>query len=211
MMFQDLFLLIMIFDFQELCSHHGVILKSYKIYDCLGILSLVQYVSKEIILESSETFMPVAPISSLFKCLNMFVLFQGSVKYIEWKAAEVNVDSDTQDQEWAVVSTGRSSRHRSNSGRHFPLFYLLDLNSVKKSGTNNIHTFSFPLSECARAEPLRLNTVNLKSFRVSRHRHGPHLTFASREESRSIVTFIFHHGNADYFVKCLLGHLKAYR
>lgn len=131
----------------ELVSHHGVILKSHKSYDCAGTLSLMQY---------------------------------GRNKYIEWKAAEVNVDSDTQDHEWAVVSTGRSSRHRSNS-------------------------------ECARAEPLRLNTVNLKSFRVSRHRYGQHLTFAQRGESRSLITFIFHQGNADVFVKSLLGQLKAYR
>ncbi|XP_034243519.1 TBC1 domain family member 15 [Thrips palmi] len=131
----------------ELCSHHNVILKSYKNYDNFGVLSLVQY---------------------------------GPVKYIEWKAAEVNVDSDTQDQEWAVVSTGRSSRHRSNS-------------------------------ECIRAEPLRLNTVNLKSFKVSRHRHGQHLTFAKRDESRSFITFIFYQANADIFVKSLMGHLKIYR
>ncbi|KAJ1526930.1 hypothetical protein ONE63_008478 [Megalurothrips usitatus] len=116
-----------------------------------------------------------------YDCSGTLSLVQyGNIKYIEWKSAEVNVDSDTQDQEWAVVSTGRSSRHRSSS-------------------------------ECARAEPLRMNTVNLRSFKVSRHRHGQHLTFAKREESRSLTTFIFLHGNADSFVKALLGHLKAYR
>ena len=104
----------------------------------------------------------------------------GPVKFVEWKAAEVNVDSDTQDQEWAVVSTGRSSRHRTSS-------------------------------ECARVEPLRLNTVNLKSFKVSRHRHGQHLTFARRGEGRSHITFIFDHGKADCFVNALVGHLKVYK
>lgn len=131
---------------------------------------------------------------------------KGPVKFIEWKAAEVNVDSDTQDQEWAVVSTGRSSRHRTNSGT-IPLLLLDHIFSYY------VYLSVFPLflSECARAEPLRLNTVNLKSFKVSRHRHGQHLTFARRGDSRSLTTFIFLHGNPDYFVKSLLGHLKAHR
>jgi hypothetical protein len=49
-----------------------------------------------------------------------FSLLQGSIgKCIEWRPTEVLVDSETNDQEWAVVNAvGR--RNRTSSGKFFP-------------------------------------------------------------------------------------------
>jgi hypothetical protein len=53
-----------------------------------------------------------------------FVPLQSSIgKCIEWKPTEVLVDSETHDQEWAMVNAvGR--RNRTSSGKFFIVFHL---------------------------------------------------------------------------------------
>ncbi|VEN63150.1 unnamed protein product [Callosobruchus maculatus] len=97
-------------------------------------------------------------------------------KFIEWKPNDITVDSDIQDQEWAVVNTIQK-RTRTLSG-NFPPDYQ-----------NRVRCIMISLDE-------------VKSFRVAnKYRH---LTFYDGK-SEALCSFVFQHGNCEGLIKGVLG------
>ncbi|CAH1995219.1 unnamed protein product [Acanthoscelides obtectus] len=97
-------------------------------------------------------------------------------KFIEWKPNDITVDSDMQDQEWAVVNTIQK-RFRTLSGNYPPDYQNRN-----------------------RCIKIRLDEV--KSFRVAnKYRH---LTFYDGK-SETLCSFLFQHGNCESLIKGVLG------
>ncbi|XP_049868307.1 TBC1 domain family member 15 isoform X4 [Pectinophora gossypiella] len=103
-------------------------------------------------------------------------------KCIEWRPLDlITIDSDTQDQEWAVVNTiGR--RQRTLSG-----------NMTSDYATARARIIKIPLAE-------------LKSFRVTRNNQQLQL---STKPGVWQTTLYFQHGNAEVFVANLKNHVKS--
>lgn len=107
---------------------------------------------------------------------------QDSTKCIEWRPNDlITIDSDTQDQEWAVVNTiGR--RQRTLSGNI----------------TSDYAT--------ARARIIRIPLEELKTFRISRN--NQQIQFSTKPGVWQ-TTFYFQHGNAEIFIAYLKNHVKT--
>ncbi|XP_013180346.1 PREDICTED: TBC1 domain family member 15 isoform X2 [Papilio xuthus] len=105
-----------------------------------------------------------------------------STKCVEWRPNDlITIDSDTQDQEWAVVNTiGR--RQRTLSG-----------NMTSDYATLRARIIKIPLSE-------------LKTFRVSRN--NQQMQFSTKPGVWQ-MSFYFQHGNAEIFVAYLKNHVKT--
>ncbi|KAJ8721258.1 hypothetical protein PYW07_002033 [Mythimna separata] len=105
-----------------------------------------------------------------------------SSKYIEWRPNDlITIDSDTQDQEWAVVNTiGR--RQRTLSG-----------NMTSDYATARARIIKIPIDE-------------LKTFRVTRN--NQQMQFSTKPGVWQ-TTFYFQHGNAEIFVAYLKNHVKT--
>ncbi|KAL0831600.1 hypothetical protein ABMA28_002382 [Loxostege sticticalis] len=103
-------------------------------------------------------------------------------KCIEWRPNDlITIDSDTQDQEWAVVNTiGR--RQRTLSGNM----------------TSDYAT--------ARARIIKIPLEDLKTFRVTRN--NQQMQFSTKPGVWQ-TTFYFQHGNAEIFVAYLKNHVKT--
>ncbi|XP_026314754.1 TBC1 domain family member 15 isoform X4 [Hyposmocoma kahamanoa] len=103
-------------------------------------------------------------------------------KCIEWRPNDlITIDSDTQDQEWAVVNTiGR--RQRTLSGNM----------------TSDYAT--------ARARIIKISLDELKTFKVTRNSQQMHF---STKPGVWQATFYFQHGHAEMFVANLKNHLKT--
>ncbi|XP_041987896.1 TBC1 domain family member 15 isoform X2 [Aricia agestis] len=116
--------------------------------------------------------------------VGMLCIVQNSddTKAVEWRPNDlITIDSDIQDQEWAVVNTiGR--RQRTLSG--------------------NI-TSDYA---AARARVIRIPLNQLKSFRVSRNFQQMQI---SMKQGTWHSTFYFQHGNAEIFVANLKSHVKT--
>lgn len=100
-------------------------------------------------------------------------------RILEWKPNDVTVDSDLQDQEWAVVNTVQK-RVRTLSG-------------------------SLPSDYHNRLKCLKVSLVDVKSFRVANK--SRQLTFYDGS-SECICTFQFQHGNCEYLIGVLKTILK---
>lgn len=94
---------------------------------------------------------------------------------IEWKPNDVTIDSDIQDQEWAVVNT------------------------VER----RTRTFS---ETCSRSKYLKVNMIDVKSFRVSRNKQK--LAFMDGK-GESLCNFLFQHSNCDLILATLKGILRT--
>lgn len=105
-----------------------------------------------------------------------------NTKCIEWRPNDlITIDSDTQDQEWAVVNTiGR--RQRTLSG-----------NMTSDNAA-------------ARARIIRIPLEELKTFKTSRNNQQLQLT---TKQGVWQNTFHFQDGNAEIFVAYLKNHLKT--
>ncbi|CAH2232654.1 jg5281 [Pararge aegeria aegeria] len=105
-----------------------------------------------------------------------------SSKCIEWRPNDlITIDSDTQDQEWAVVNTiGR--RQRTLSG-------------------NMTSDYA-----AARARIIRIPIRDLKTFKCSRN--NQQMQFSTKPGVWH-NTFYFQHGNAEIFVSNLKNHVKT--
>ncbi|KAJ8982106.1 hypothetical protein NQ317_010964 [Molorchus minor] len=101
-------------------------------------------------------------------------------RFIEWRPNDVTIDSDIQDQEWAVVNTIQK-RTRTLSG-NFPPDYHNRIKSVK----------------CSFNE--------IKSFRMANK--SRQLSFHDGK-SECICSFIFQHGNCELLVGILKSLLKT--
>lgn len=102
------------------------------------------------------------------------------MRFIEWKPNDITVDSDFQDQEWAVVNTIQK-RSRTLSG-------------------------NFPPDYHNRVKCLRLCFNEVKSFRVAKkHRE---LIFCDGS-SEVLSSFLFQHGNCDTLLTLLRNMLKT--
>lgn len=102
----------------------------------------------------------------------MITEYSDKSRNIEWKPIDdVTVDSDIQDQEWAVVNTVEK-RIRTLSG-------------------------SVPLEYKNRSKFLKVSFDEIKSFRVSDKNRR--LTF-NDGKSEQICTYLFQHGNCEHFV-----------
>ncbi|XP_028175645.1 TBC1 domain family member 15 isoform X1 [Ostrinia furnacalis] len=103
-------------------------------------------------------------------------------KCIEWRPNDlITIDSDTQDQEWAVVNTiGR--RQRTLSGNM----------------TSDYAT--------ARARIIKIPLQDLKTFRITRN--SQQMQFSTKPGVWQ-TTFYFQHGNAEIFVAYLKNHVKT--
>ncbi|KAI5633910.1 rab-GTPase-TBC domain-containing protein [Phthorimaea operculella] len=123
------------------------------------------------------------PITDL-NSIGMLCIVQNSdnTKCIEWRPLDlITIDSDTQDQEWAVVNTiGR--RQRTLSGNM----------------TSDYAT--------ARARIIRIPLEDLKSFRVTRNNQQLQL---STKPGVWQTTLYFQHGNAEVFMSNLKNHVKS--
>ncbi|KAJ2950282.1 hypothetical protein O0L34_g11645 [Tuta absoluta] len=123
------------------------------------------------------------PITDL-NSIGMLCIMQNSdsSKCIEWRPLDlITIDSDTQDQEWAVVNTiGR--RQRTLSGNM----------------TSDYAT--------ARARIIRIPLEDLKSFRVTRNNQQLQL---STKPGVWQTTLYFQHGNAEVFMSNLKNHVKS--
>lgn len=136
----------------ELFCQDGVLLKT-------ASASFIQYVN------TSGTL-------SIVEYLN-----SNQTRFIEWKPNDITIDSEVQDQEWAVVNTVER-RTRTLSG-----------SSPPDGLTKRI---------------VRINMKEIKSFRVTRFNQKLSFNDASR---KAICTFVFQHGNADCLVAALKGGL----
>ncbi|XP_075974891.1 TBC1 domain family member 15/17 [Anticarsia gemmatalis] len=107
---------------------------------------------------------------------------QDGSKTIEWRPNDlITIDSDTQDQEWAVVNTiGR--RQRTLSG--------------------NITSDYASL----RARIIKIPLEDLKTFRITRN--NQQMQFSTKPGVWQ-TTFYFQHGNAEIFVAYLKNHVKT--
>lgn len=101
-----------------------------------------------------------------------------STRFIEWKPNDITIDSDIQDQEWAVVNTVER-RTRTLSG-------------------------SSPPDSLSRAKLFRVNMKDIKSFRITRNNQKLSFNDANK---KSLCSFCFQHGNADTLVLSLRGGL----
>ncbi|XP_052739667.1 TBC1 domain family member 15 isoform X1 [Bicyclus anynana] len=123
------------------------------------------------------------PISDL-NSIGMLCIVQNvdSSKCIEWRPNDlITIDSDTQDQEWAVVNTiGR--RQRTLSG-------------------NMTSDYA-----AARARIIRIQLNELKTFKCSRN--NQQMQFSTKPGVWH-NTFYFQHGNAEIFVANLKNHVKT--
>ncbi|CAK1540745.1 unnamed protein product [Leptosia nina] len=123
------------------------------------------------------------PISDL-NSIGMLCIVQNpdSTKCIEWRPNDlITIDSDTQDQEWAVVNTiGR--RQRTLSG-------------------NMTSDYA-----AARARIVKIPLDELKTFKVARN--SQQMQFSTKPGIWQ-NTFYFQHGNAEVFVSQLKNHLKT--
>ncbi|XP_044733029.1 TBC1 domain family member 15 [Chrysoperla carnea] len=96
-------------------------------------------------------------------------------RFIEWKRTDITVDSEIQDQEWAVVNTiGQRARTLSGSSQ--------------------------PSAEQTTKRVIRLNTREMKSFRLARNSHL--ISFTNKDGSPH-SSFFFQHGNGDRFISAL--------
>ncbi|XP_066147309.1 TBC1 domain family member 15 [Euwallacea fornicatus] len=100
-------------------------------------------------------------------------------RFLEWKPNDVTVDSDVQDQEWAVVNTVQK-RVRTLSGNLPPDYY----NRLKN---------------------LKIGFDDIKSFRIANNNRL--LTFFDGA-SEVMCSFLFQHGNCEYLVEVLKSFLK---
>ncbi|CAH0702228.1 unnamed protein product [Spodoptera exigua] len=115
---------------------------------------------------------------------------QDSSKCIEWRPNDlITIDSDTQDQEWAVVNTigitmsfAKGRRQRTLSGNI----------------TSDYAT--------ARARIIKIPIEELKTFRVTRN--NQQMQFSTKPGVWQ-TTFYFQHGNAEIFVAYLKNHVKT--
>ncbi|XP_045494744.1 TBC1 domain family member 15 isoform X1 [Colias croceus] len=123
------------------------------------------------------------PISDL-NSIGMLCIVQNGdgTKCIEWRPNDlITIDSDTQDQEWAVVHTiGR--RQRTLSG-------------------NMTSDYA-----AARARIVRIPLDELKTFKVTRN--SQQMQFSTKPGIWQ-NTFYFQHGNAEIFVAYLKNHVKT--
>ncbi|XP_063618793.1 TBC1 domain family member 15 isoform X2 [Cydia splendana] len=110
------------------------------------------------------------------------VLNPNGSKCIEWRPNDlITIDSDTQDQEWAVVNTiGR--RQRTLSG------------NITSDYAN------------ARSRIIKIALDDLKTFRVTRN--NQQMQFSTKPGIWQ-TTFYFQHGNAEIFVANLKNHIKT--
>lgn len=137
----------------ELFVQDGVLLKSASANDMQylntsGTLSIVEY-----------------PNSNQTRC-------------IEWKQNDITIDSDMQEQEWAMVKTVER-RPRTLSG-------------------------SSPPDGSLPRRIIRINMKDVKSFRVTKNSQKLSFNDGNR---KAICTFIFQHGNADRLLAELRGNL----
>lgn len=115
---------------------------------------------------------------------------QDSSKCIEWRPNDlITIDSDTQDQEWAVVNTigitmsyAKGRRQRTLSG-----------NITSDYATARARIIKIPIDE-------------LKTFRVTRN--NQQMQFSTKPGVWQ-TTFYFQHGNAEIFVAYLKNHVKT--
>ncbi|XP_022814348.1 TBC1 domain family member 15 isoform X2 [Spodoptera litura] len=115
---------------------------------------------------------------------------QDNSKTIEWRPNDlITIDSDTQDQEWAVVNTigitmsfAKGRRQRTLSGNI----------------TSDYAT--------ARARIIKIPIEELKTFRVTRN--NQQMQFSTKPGVWQ-TTFYFQHGNAEIFVAYLKNHVKT--
>ncbi|XP_026732446.1 TBC1 domain family member 15 isoform X3 [Trichoplusia ni] len=111
-------------------------------------------------------------------------------KSIEWRPNDlITIDSDAQDQEWAVVNTigitmsfAKGRRQRTLSGNI----------------TSDYAT--------ARARIIKISLDELKTFRVTRN--NQQMQFSTKPGVWQ-TTFYFQHGNAEIFVAYLKNHIKT--
>lgn len=107
-------------------------------------------------------------------------LNSNSRRCLEWKPNEVTVDSDIQDQEWAVVNTVQKRSRTSSECQ--------------------------PPDGSVKSKLLRINFSDIHSFKISNK--GRQLTFYDGK-SDSICTFMFQHGNCDYLTATLRNMMKT--
>ncbi|XP_012548676.1 TBC1 domain family member 15 isoform X1 [Bombyx mandarina] len=123
------------------------------------------------------------PVSD-FNSIGMLCIVQNAdgTKCIEWRPNDlITIDSDTQDQEWAVVNTvGR--RQRTLSG------------NITSDYAN------------LRARIIKIPLDDLKTFRITRN--NQQMQFSTKPGVWQ-NTFYFQHGNAEIFVAYLKNHLKT--
>ncbi|KAG6454620.1 hypothetical protein O3G_MSEX008781 [Manduca sexta] len=123
---------------------------------------------------------PVTDLNSI----GMLCIVQNAdgTKCVEWRPNDlITIDSDTQDQEWAVVNTvGR--RQRTLSG-----------NMTSDYATLRARIIKIPLEE-------------LKTFKVTRN--NQQMQFSTKQGVWQ-TTFYFQHGNAEIFVAYLKNHVKT--
>lgn len=100
-------------------------------------------------------------------------------RFLEWKPNDVTVDSDIQDQEWAVVNTVQK-RVRTLSGNLPPDYH-------------------------SRLKNLKFNFDDIKSFRVANQNRQ--LTFFDGS-AETLATFLFQHGNCEWLVNILKSMLN---
>ncbi|XP_073949842.1 TBC1 domain family member 15/17 [Choristoneura fumiferana] len=113
-------------------------------------------------------------------------------KVIEWRPNDlITIDSDTQDQEWAVVNTiGKISFIRGPDSRR--------QRTLSGNLTSDYQT--------ARARIIRIPLDELKSFRVNRT--NQQVQFSTKQGVWQ-TTFHFLHGNAEVFVSNLKNYVKT--
>lgn len=102
------------------------------------------------------------------------------MKFIEWKPNDITVDSDFQDQEWAVVNTIQK-RTRTLSGNLPPDYH-------------------------SKVKFIRLNFNEIKSFRIANKYRQLLVNDGAGE---CICGFLFQHGNCDILLGTLRHMMKA--
>ncbi|XP_026314752.1 TBC1 domain family member 15 isoform X2 [Hyposmocoma kahamanoa] len=108
-------------------------------------------------------------------------------KCIEWRPNDlITIDSDTQDQEWAVVNT----------------IEIISIGRRQRTLSGNM-TSDYAT---ARARIIKISLDELKTFKVTRNSQQMHF---STKPGVWQATFYFQHGHAEMFVANLKNHLKT--
>lgn len=102
-------------------------------------------------------------------------------KFIEWKSNDVMIESDVQDQEWAVVNAVHAPERRSRT---------LSGGTTDNNSSKNI----------------KINMSTVKSFKVSKK--CDKLTFHGGD-GENIISFLFQHGNCSCLVGALHANFKT--
>lgn len=124
-----------------------------------------------------------ATYANFYKTSGTFFIteYANKEKFIEWKSNDVTIESEVQDQEWAVVNAVRSTERR-------------------------IRTLSGSTIDNTNSRIIKINMNQVKSFKASK-KHDKLKFIGGNGET--IIGFLFQHGNCSSLVGTLKSYYRT--